>query len=120
MNETAADDAPVMIAEYQTNEFDRKRIELALADRKRYRYVSPSVEPVGVGYVVRSPCCSRNVDPSGGMVDVALLQYGGGPRPWGLYQKDHESQQWRLHTEYERLTQLLEHLNADPTRRFWQ
>jgi len=104
----------------QPNEFDRKRIERALAQRKRYRYVSPSVSPVTDGYRIESPCCSRNVDPTGGVVDVALLQYAPGSRPWRLYRKEHVLQQWHLHGCYERLVELLEHLNADPLRLFWQ
>jgi hypothetical protein len=120
MSTKTASYARVSSADYRPNEFDRKRIERAIAERKRYRYVSPSVHPVERGYVVRSPCCSRNVDPSGGVVDVALLQYGDAPQPWLLYRKDHASQEWHLHAAYERLVELLEHLNVDPTRRFWQ
>ena len=120
MSKQTASPARVSNAAYQPNEFDCKRIEQAIAERKRYRYVSPSVYPVGGGYIVRSPCCSRNVDPNGGVVDVALLQYANALRPWLLYRKDHESQEWQLHAAYQQLTALLEHLNADPTRRFWQ
>jgi hypothetical protein len=104
----------------QPNEFDRKRIERALANRKRYRYVSPSVHVVEDGYLVRSPCCSRNIDPDGGVVDVAWLQYVQGSRPWRLYRKDHRTKQWQLHSLYDRLLELLVQLNADPQRRFWQ
>lgn len=106
--------------DYRSNEFDRKRIERAIADRKRYRYVSPSVHQIGGGYIVRSPCCSRKVDAHGGVVDIALLLHAKAPQPWRLYRKDHERQQWRLHALYERLSDLLEHLNADPTRQLWQ
>lgn len=104
----------------QPNEFDRKRIERALAHRKRYRYVAPSVHMVADGYRIESPCCSRNVDPEGGVVDVALLQYINEARPWRLYRKQHSTGQWHLHGLYERLTELLEQLNADPLRLFWQ
>jgi hypothetical protein len=55
------------------NELDRRRIERLLKRRKRYRYVSPTVEAVTSGYRVESPCCSRNIDREGGVVDVALL-----------------------------------------------
>lgn len=44
------------------NELDRKRIERALISRKHYRYVLPSVTPVKAGYLIESPCCSRNID----------------------------------------------------------
>jgi hypothetical protein len=106
--------------DYRANEFDRKRIERAIAGRKRYRYVSPSVHQIGGGYIVRSPCCSRKVESHGGVVDIALLLYAKAPQPWRLSRKDHERQQWQLHTLYERLSDLLDYLNADPTRQLWQ
>ena len=62
------------------NDFDRKRIERALKARKRYRYVTPRVAAVTDGYRIESPCCSRNIDPDGGVVDVALLLYRRGRR----------------------------------------
>ncbi len=105
---------------YRENEFDRRRIERAIAARKRYRYVSPSVVEISGGYVVRSPCCSRKVEPNGGIVDIALLIHAQAPQPWRLYRKDHERRQWQLHALYERLGDLLEQLNADPARQFWQ
>ncbi|MGA2779008.1 MAG: hypothetical protein ABSF94_15745 [Steroidobacteraceae bacterium] len=105
---------------YRENEFDRKRIERAIAARKRYRYVSPRVDLIGGGYVVRSPCCSRKIEPDGGIVDIALLIHARAPQPWRLYRKDHERRQWRLHAVYERLGDLLDQLNADPARQFWQ
>ena len=55
------------------NDLDRKRIERALKSRKRYRYVTPSVTTTIGGYQIESPCCSRNIDRDGGVVDVALL-----------------------------------------------
>jgi hypothetical protein len=107
-------------ASAQSNEFDRKRIERALQRRKRYRYVAPTVHMVDGGYRIESPCCSRNIDPDGGIVDVALLQYEAGATPWRLYSKQHRTHQWTLHGLYERLDDLLEQLNADPQRLFWQ
>ena len=101
------------------NEFDRKRVERALRNRARYKYVSPRVRAASDGLRIESPCCSRRVDPSGGMVDIALLQFfqeGG----WKLYCKDHSAGEWKLYGEYERLTELLEPLTADPKRLFWQ
>jgi len=50
------------------NELDRRRIERALGSRKRYRYVSPIVRGVTGGYLVESPCCSRNIDAEGGVI----------------------------------------------------
>jgi len=102
------------------NEFDRKRIERGLALRKRYRYVSPSVRLIGSGYLIVSPCCSRNVDPHGGLVDVALLIHIPGEVPWCLYRKEHSTHEWQLHSRHERLTELLGELNDDPRRQFWQ
>lgn len=104
----------------QPNDVDRRRIERALATRRRYRYVSPRVLVVTAGYRIESPCCSRNVDPTGGIVDVALLEYLQGLGVWRLYRKDHVIQQWQLYDTFERLTELLEWLNADPERMFWQ
>ncbi len=102
------------------NDFDRKRIERALKTRKRYRYVKPSVAPVTGGYRIESPCCSRNIDPEGGVVDVALLLYDPDASAWKLFRKDHERQAWVLHSTGERLTCLIDALNADPERKFWQ
>jgi len=105
----------------QPNELDRKRISRGLLTRKRYRYVSPAVQVVENGYLIESPCCSRRVDPEGGVVDVALLQYSPGePLPWTLYRKDHERAAWERHAKFERLQELLAVLNADPERLFWQ
>ncbi|MGY3371859.1 hypothetical protein ACVWZL_008984 [Bradyrhizobium sp. GM2.4] len=53
------------------NELDRKRIERALISRKH----SPSVTPVKAGYLIESPCCSRNIVNDGGQIDVALFHY---------------------------------------------
>ena len=105
----------------QPNELDRRRIVRALAGRTRYRYVSPTVELTRDGYLIRSPCCSRRIDPDGGVVDVARLEYVAGQvPPWNLYSKNHVRGQWLLHASYARLQELLELLNADPHRLFWQ
>jgi hypothetical protein len=113
-DETGADGCP------HPNDVDRKRIERALARRKRYRYVSPRVHATENGYRIESPCCSRNVDPAGGMIDIALLQYDPLERLWRLYRKDHRSQRWLLDAELTTLAELLDRLNGDPERRFWQ
>lgn len=103
----------------QPNAFDRKRIERALADRSRYRYVKPAVRTVEGGFRIESPCCSRRVDANGGVVDIALLRY---PEPgrWDLYRKDHAAAEWLLHETYEELGDLLDELKQDPQRMFWQ
>lgn len=102
------------------NDVDRKRIEKALAARTRYRYVSPEVWADEAGYRIQSPCCSRNVDHSGGMIDIARLEYVSMSRAWRLYRKDHARHEWRLYGEFSALNALLQFLNQDPERIFWQ
>lgn len=102
------------------NDVDRKRIERALAARKRYRYVSPEVRPSEGGYWIQSPCCSRNVDREGGVIDIARLEYQANRRAWRLYRKDHAECEWLLYGEFRSLGMLLDVLNHDPDRKFWQ
>jgi hypothetical protein len=103
----------------QMNAFERKQIELAIRKRKRYRYVRPRMRMAAEGLVVESPCCSRRVDPGGGVVDVALVQHLRAGA-WRLYSKDHSTATWKLHSLHERLAELLEPLRDDPERVFWQ
>ena len=102
------------------NEVDCKRIERALAQRHRYRYVSPEVCPSQQGYRIESPCCSRNVDRDGGVIDIAWIEYSVASRTWLLHRKDHAHGTWLLYQEFETLAQLLQQLNLDPERIFWQ
>jgi hypothetical protein len=102
------------------NEFDRKRIERALRSRKRYRYVSPRVRPVAGGYLIESPCCSRNIDPEGGTIDVALIHHDAQSAVWKLFRKDHTAKAWELHSLHQRLDAVTGELNEDPERLFWQ
>jgi len=102
------------------NDLDRKRIERALKSRKRYRYVTPSVLTAVGGYRIESPCCSRNIDAKGGVVDVALLLHDPDHAKWELFRRDHTKGLWQLDSIHERLPLALERLNADPERRFWQ
>lgn len=102
------------------NDLDRKRIEYALKGRKRYRYVLPSVLAIDGGYRIESPCCSRNVDAEGGMVDVALIEYREETDRWLLYRKDHKGGTWEFHSTHVRLMEVLERLNMDAERKFWQ
>ena len=102
------------------NDVDRKRIERSLEARSRYRYVSPRVVPVIDGYRIESPCCSRNIDAEGGVIDVALIQFQEDVRTWRLYRRNHAESTWELYESYSRLKELLELLNTDPERRFWQ
>jgi hypothetical protein len=102
------------------NEFDRKRIERALKSRQRYRYVKPCVVTVEGGYRIESPCCSRNIDRSGGVIDVALMLHDVDRSGWRLFRKDHGAGNWLIDGDYDRLTDALQRLNADPERNFWQ
>ncbi|MDD2876983.1 MAG: hypothetical protein PHT60_05245 [Acidiphilium sp.] len=102
------------------NDVDRKRIERALEARMRYRYVAPRVLAVAGGYRIESPCCSRNIDTEGGVIDVALIAYQTDTKTWCLYQKNHAQDSWTFENSYCRLNEALEQLNTDPERKFWQ
>ncbi|MGY3608841.1 MULTISPECIES: DUF3024 domain-containing protein [unclassified Bradyrhizobium] len=101
------------------NELDCKRIERALSARKRYRYVSPHVKAVRGGYLIESPCCSRNIDADGGLIDVALIHYDMVCGMWKLFRKNHANGIWEFYSIYHRLTSAIEDLNTDPERLFW-
>jgi len=103
----------------QPNELDLQRIVRLLKQRARYRYVRPLVDCCERGYRIQSPCCSRNVDAGGGVIDIALLEYDAGPVRWSLYRKDHGAGQWRLHLQTARLAEAIDQLNLDPQRLFW-
>lgn len=110
-------------APVQPNELDLRRITRALERRRRYRYVSPRVHAVPGGYRIDSPCCSRNVDPSGGVIDIALIEHrpdAGPDAPWQLYARDHAAGAWYLHGGHRRLADALAALCDDPERRFWR
>ena len=102
------------------NEFDRRRIERALRSRQRYRYVTPRVAVVDGGYRIQSPCCSRNIDRAGGVIDVALMLHDVDRLRWQLFRKDHGAGSWLHDGDHKRLGEALERLNADPERIFWQ
>lgn len=104
----------------QPNEMDLKRIERALVDRKRYRYVSPMVQATATGYLITSPCCSRNIDPDGGIIDIAQLDFMSETQSWRLYHKDHKTGQWLAYSDFPALPPILALLREDPERRFWQ
>ncbi|WP_407185426.1 DUF3024 domain-containing protein [Bradyrhizobium centrosematis] len=105
---------------HHPNELDRKRIERGLCARKRYLYVSPSVRPVRGGYLIESPCCSRNVDKNGALVDVALILYDAVSGIWKLFRKNHAVGTWEFYSLYHRLAPAIDELSADPERLFWQ
>ena len=93
-------------------------IERALRDRVRYRYVHPEVLRDESGWRILSPCCSRNVDPAGGMIDIALLQPVQSGL-WRLYSRDHGRAHWVLQEESEQIQDLLDMVCLDPHRVFW-
>ena len=102
------------------NELDLRRILRALSDRARYRYVRPSVHSVSGGYLIRSDCCSRKIDPAGGPIDIALIQWDAHADEWLLQAKDHAAGCWVDDSRYARLPELLLRINHDPGKRFWQ
>ncbi|WP_084189863.1 DUF3024 domain-containing protein [Ferrovum myxofaciens] len=101
------------------NEVDFKRIQKKLSERCRYRYVSPEVHSIPGGYEVRSPCCSRNIDKTGGTIDIARIEFNRESGTWQLYRKDHSHGTWCLESEFETLPLLLTVLNQDKHRKFW-
>lgn len=103
----------------QPNEFDQRRIVHALESRERYRYVMPRVEMVEDGYCVVSPCCSRRIDPDGGEIEIAYLEFIRRSGWWRLHSREHTEQRWVVYAEFARLSELLAHLNRDPGRIFW-
>jgi hypothetical protein len=95
------------------------RIERAIAQRSRYRYVRPHVEAEGEGWKIVSPNCSRNIDKQGGEIDIAWLTPDG-EGGWLLFSRDHARQSWDLRTRSRRLSDVLDRLVVDREREFWQ
>lgn len=99
-------------------DFTLHRVERALRERVRYRYVRPRVWREGGWLRIDSPCCSRNVDPQGGVIDIARL--GRTPTGiWRLESRDHAAGRWVAHTRSERLDELLDLVCIDSERVFW-
>src|SRR3990167_6979035 len=86
------------------NEFDCRRIARLLENRRRYRYVEPRVVPIPNGYRIESPCCSRNVDPAGVVIDIALIEHCSDQDPWALYRKVHPEDTWIIDSRHPSLT----------------
>ena len=103
----------------QPNELDHRRIRRAIEGRRRYRYVTPRVLAAEGGYRIVSPNCSRNIDPHGGEIDIALIHYAQSVGLWRLFYRDHRAGQWCIAGEAPQLAPLLAELSADPARRFW-
>lgn len=115
MKRAAAVPGPVSV---QVHDLMQHRLERALRERVRYRYVQPNVLAEGNSYRIQSPCCSRKVDPTGGLIDIALLVPHEG-NSWCLCSRDHSNNTWvpRLHSET--LDTVLDHLCVDSERQFW-
>lgn len=103
---------------------DRVRIEVALEQRSRYKYVHPRVLREGLGWKVVSPNCSRNVDRDGGEIDIAWLvptqtPDTGVPGAWLLHARDHVEGCWRLKLRAPTLAAALDTLVRDEARDYW-
>lgn len=105
----------------QVRDFMLHRLERALRERVRYRYVKPRVLREGQSFRIQSPCCSRNVDASGGMIDIALLvpSAASAARRWCLCARDHVNSTWVPRLNDETLATLLDALCVDNERQFW-
>lgn len=106
------------LASGQIHDLLQHRLERALRDRLRYRYVKPTVSIEGSRYRIQSPCCSRNVDPTGGVIDIALLEHDDHNR-WCLSSRDHATGTWVLRAEGATLDAALDALCVDRDRQFW-
>ena len=93
-------------------------IERALRDRVRYRYVQPRVLHEGESFRIEAPCCSRNVDPDGGVIDIALLTPAADGR-WSLQVREHGAGAWQMYAEGLSLGEALDTVCVDAERRFW-
>lgn len=98
--------------------FIQPYITRVLRKRARYRYVHPMVWSEGDAFRIEAPCCSRNVDPAGGVIDIALFRPGEDGR-WQLYARDHTQGVWVLHAPGLALGEALEAVRTDVDRKFW-
>ncbi len=96
----------------------QRRLQHALRERVRYRYVRPKVLLEDGCYRIQSPCCSRRVDPAGGLIDIALLVPHADQR-WSLCWRDHATQTWATRSQNETLSAVLDLLCVDADRQFW-
>ncbi|REE18513.1 hypothetical protein B0G76_1624 [Paraburkholderia sp. BL23I1N1] len=96
----------------------QRQIEQALRERTRYHYVLPRVLRDGQGFRVESPCCSRNVDANGGLIDIAWLTRDEDGM-WHLSARDHASHRWMPQHESTGLAELLDTLCIDRECVFW-
>ena len=61
-----------------------------------------------------------HIEADGGVIDIARLEFRQDRNNWWLYHKDHEIGHWIMEGEFPTLPAVLELLNQDPNRRFWQ
>lgn len=94
-----------------------RRIDVAIESRVRYRYVKPNVFQVGNAYQINSPCCSRNIDPEGGVIDIARLEKQASQ--WVLFMRNHQAQAWEEYAQSDQLEGLLDLICVDAARVFW-
>jgi hypothetical protein len=94
------------------------RIVRALGARLRYRYVQPHVQAVPQGWLITSPCCSRNVDPEGGDIPIAWIECTKAGA-WRVHAYDHVHRQWVAHADHNDLPDLMQAVCADVHRVFW-
>ena len=94
------------------------RLERALRERVRYRYVRPVVLQEGEAWRIQSPNCSRNVDKNGGVIDIALLVPHAANR-WCLCARDHAAGVWVPRLQDAALDDALDALCVDSERQFW-
>ncbi|WP_245621113.1 DUF3024 domain-containing protein [Paraburkholderia ferrariae] len=99
-------------------DFTQRQIERALRNRVRYRYVRARVAREPEGYRIESPCCSRNVDPAGGVIDIAWLARDEDGQ-WHLHARDHAARRWVAQYASHDLAMLLNRLCVDAARVFW-
>jgi hypothetical protein len=102
----------------QVLDFTQRHLERALRERVRYRYVQAQVLREGEAFRIEAPCCSRNVDPEGGVIDIALLTPLGEGQ-WRLQARDHAAGQWQPFSETGPLDLLLDLLCVDELRIYW-
>ena len=98
--------------------FMRPLIERALKDRVRYRYVRPKVLHEGGGFRIEAPCCSRNVNADGGVIDIALLTPAADGH-WALHRRDHAAGAWVAWADGLSLGEALDAVCVDAERTFW-
>ncbi len=99
----------------------------ALAGRTRYRYVQPLVQPLpmgeGLGWVIVSPNCSRQIDPNGGHIPIAWLAPAQAEVKadtlWQLHARDHARRKWVPVAGAMSLDDALECICQDPLGHFW-